>query len=323
MAESDWSSKAHALLQQQLDTWPLLRKGYADLDLVETIELEIDGFTYRVQFNPGRLTSSVAKVDDKSIRERKCFLCMENLPELQRGVRYNDEFIILCNPFPIFFEHFTIPHVKHIPQEITASFGTLLALSQDCEDRYTVFYNGPKCGASAPDHLHFQMGSKGFMPIDDEYDEMITKFGEKIADDSGLLVFAVGNQLRKFISIEADDALQIEKAFRLLLSVMKQLSPGEDEPMMNIVSSFQDGEWRVIVFPRAKHRPSFFFREGEGQMLISPAAVDFGGAIITPVERDFQRITADHIIEMFTEVAASEEYFNRMRDQFVERFIRL
>ncbi len=317
-SEVDWSSKAHALLQQQLDTWPLLRKGYADLDLVESKDFEIDGFTYRVQFNPGRLTSSAAKVDDKSIRERKCFLCHENLPDLQRGLPYNDEFLILCNPFPIFFEHFTIPHIKHIRQEIASSFQTLLTLSHDLEDRYTVFYNGPKCGASAPDHLHFQMGNKDFMPIDEEYDEMVTKHGEKIADADGLLVFAVGDQLRKFISFEADNLLLVENAFGALYGAMQQLSGSDDEPMMNVLSSFQDGEWRVIVFPRAKHRPSFFFEEEEKKMVISPAAVDFGGVLITPLERDFLRITADHVIEMFTEVSVKAEYFNRLTEIIAE-----
>jgi len=313
-ATEDTASKVHALLAQQKRSWETLRNGYAGLASVETKVFEIDGFTCRVQFNPGRITSSAAQVDEKSIRERKCFLCSENLPDAQRGLKYDNDYIILCNPFPIFPEHFTIPHVQHIPQEIRSSFPVLLQLSKDFSERYTVFYNGPKCGASAPDHLHFQAGEKGFMPIEDEYERLIVSVGEKVADVGGLLVFAAEDFLRKFISFESDNALLLQKGFDAFYSVAQELSSSNDEPMLNILSSYQDGEWRVIIFPRAKHRPSFFFEEGEKQMLISPAAVDFGGVVITPVEYDFDRITQEHLIQMFNEVSISEPIFTILKD---------
>jgi hypothetical protein len=314
-ATEDTAGKAHALLAQQKRSWDTLRNGYAGLASVETKVFEIDGFTCRVQFNPSRITSSSAKVDEKSIRERKCFLCPANLPEAQRGLKYDNDYIILCNPVPIFFEHFTIPHVQHIPQEIRSSFPALLKLSKDFSERYTVFYNGPKCGASAPDHLHFQAGEKGFMPIEGEYESVITGVGEKIADVDGLLGFAVGDFLRRFISFESDDALLLQKAFDVFSAIAQDLAGSDEEPMMNILSSYQDGEWRVIIFPRAKHRPSFFFEEGENRMVISPAAVDFGGVVITPVEKDFERITQEHLIQMFNEISVSEPIFTIMKDK--------
>lgn len=301
----------------------MLRNGYASLDSVQTRKFELEGLTLRVQFNPGRLTSSSAKVDDKSIRERKCFLCLQYLPPDQRGIAFGDDYVVLCNPFPIFPEHFTVPHVEHIPQAIASSFSALLELSERVAERYTVFYNGPKCGASAPDHLHFQMGLKGFMPIDYEYDAMITGAGEKLVDIDGLLVFAVGKPLRKFIAIEGDEPSAISRVFKEVYEAASELSGSQEEPMMNILSSYDDGEWRVLIFPRKKHRPSFFFEEGEGKILISPAAVDLGGVVITPVEKDFHRVDEGVLETLFREVCLPTGEFNRLAEILAGRLQRL
>jgi ATP adenylyltransferase/5',5'''-P-1,P-4-tetraphosphate phosphorylase II len=312
-ASSDWSDKAFTLLQQQMKSWETLRSGYDSLSSVETKAFEIEGLTYRVEFNPGRITSSSAKVDEKSIKERTCFLCSDNLPEEQRAILYKDEYLILCNPFPIFPEHFTIAYIRHIPQEIRSSFQALLQLSKDLADRYTLFYNGPRCGASAPDHLHFQAGNKGFMPIDEEYEGVITSVGEKVADVDGLLVFAAEETLRRFISFESDDEFLLQEAFDAFYAIAQQLWSGNEEPMMNILASYQEGEWRVIIFPRAKHRPSFFFEEGEKKMVLSPAAVDFGGTVITPVAKDFRRMTEEILIQTFEEVSLPSDQFSKLR----------
>ena len=120
----------------------------------------------KVQFNPGRYISTSAKVDEKSINDRKCFLCPANLPEEQKGILYEEEYLILGNPFPIFPEHFTIPNINHVPQQIKNNFPLMLKLTKDLSKHYVVLYNGPKCGASAPDHFHFQAGTKNFMPIE-------------------------------------------------------------------------------------------------------------------------------------------------------------
>ena len=168
------ASKAHALLEQQKGAWEMLRNGYDTLRTVRTRVFEFDGFQVKVQFNPGRLTSTVAKVDAASIKERKCFLCTENLPPAQRGIPSDGDYLVLCNPFPIFPEHFTISSVRHTPQLIRDSFGTLLNLTRDLGSRYTVLYNGPRCGASAPDHLHFQAGNRSYLPIDAEYQALKT-----------------------------------------------------------------------------------------------------------------------------------------------------
>jgi ATP adenylyltransferase/5',5'''-P-1,P-4-tetraphosphate phosphorylase II len=317
---ADWADKAYVLLAQQEETWDLLAKNYRELSKVKSRDIAIDDSTYRIQFNPGRITSTSANVDEQAIRERACFLCAANLPAPQRGLKYDGDFIILCNPFPIFEEHFTIPHREHIPQQIGNSFPTLLKLAKDLSERYVVLYNGPKCGASAPDHLHFQAGEKGFMPIGDEYEDVITSEGEKIADVEGMLVFAVPNFLRRFVSLESDDAALLQKAFALFYRTFQEIVATNDEPMMNIVCSFQDGEWQVVIFPRAKHRPSFFFDEGEKKILISPAAVDFGGVVIMPIEKDFRSVTREHLVHMFNEVSISAETFETFANLLTEKF---
>ncbi len=305
------ASISAALLSQQRETWPLLRSGYAGLASVQTRTFGFDGCVINVQFNPGRITSSAAKVDEKSIRERRCFLCLEHLPAEQRGVAFGDSYVILCNPFPIFPEHFTIPHREHIPQRIDGSFDVLLDLAKAMAGRYTLFYNGPRCGASAPDHLHFQAGLKGFMPVDTEYPEIIRRHGRVLKESDGCRVMAVDGCLRRFIALESSSWPILEREFAGLLSRLSNILPEKEEPMLNILASYEQG-WRVLVFPRAKHRPSFFFAEGDEKILISPAAVDLGGVCITPLERDFQRLTREQIAGMFQEIALGKREFEEL-----------
>jgi len=314
---NDLASLAHGLLFQQQDSWELLRRGYASLASVRTRSFQIGTSEVKVQFNPGRITSSAAKVDAKSIQERPCFLCVQNLPPEQLGILYDGEYLVLCNPFPIFPEHFTIAHVQHQPQQIVRSFPVLLGLSRELAERYGVFYNGPKCGASAPDHLHFQAGVRGFLPIEAEYEEVKTKSGRVITQTEKLLVFSAGEFSRPFVAFESPDEETLVSAFLRFYSAFQKLTGSSEEPMMNILAYYDDGKWRVLVFPRTKHRPSFFFEEGENKILISPAAVDLGGVCTTPVERDFERVTEDHLDQMFREVSLQPEIFTRLESQLV------
>jgi hypothetical protein len=308
-AGTSFSSVCAALLNQQRETWPLLQNGYAGLARVETRTFDFEGFAVKVQFNPGRITSSSAKVDEQSIRGRKCFLCLPNLPPEQRGVAFGDSYVVLCNPFPIFPEHFTIPHREHVQQRIEGSFGVLLELARAMGDRYTLFYNGPRCGASAPDHLHFQAGLKGYMPIDTEYAGVARRYGRVVRDSGDLRCIAVEGYLRRFVAFESPSRPILEEAFAGLLERLTLVLSEKEEPMLNILVTYEDG-WRVLVFPRARHRPSFFFAEGEEKLLISPAAVDLGGVCITPLEKDFHRVTREHLATMFEEVTLGNAEFD-------------
>jgi hypothetical protein len=312
----DLADQAHALLRQQQETWETLRSGYETLTSVQTKSFSFEGFELKVQFNPGRLTSSSAKVDEKSIRERKCFLCIPHLPPEQRGLAYGEEYVLLCNPFPIFPEHFTIPLVRHEPQRIDTTFDTLLLLAKALHSRYTAFYNGPRCGASAPDHLHFQAGTRGFMPLDLEYESIGESHGSLIYDSPHVRAYSIDRYLRNILAWESTDRGVLQRVFAGAYDILQRLTGNEEEPLMNVVVTYQAERWRVLLFPRARHRPSLFFAEGEEQILLSPAAVDLGGVCITPREGDFRKITREHLVAIFEEVTLAPALFREVTEGF-------
>ena len=303
LKENNFSDAANRLFEIQKEQWPMLNAGFKSLETVKSKSFQFDGYKIKAQFNAGRMTSTSAKVDPKSISERKCFLCRENLPEEQRGILYNDKYIILCNPFPIFSTHFTLTHKVHQPQRIIDTFSEMLDLSKDLSRYYTVIYNGPRCGASAPDHLHFQAGNKSFMPIDDEFHQIKNEYGKVIYEDDELSFYAIDDGIRKFISIESIDKEIIVNTFNKFYNIYSELMNEEQEPMINLVSFYEEEYgWRVIIFLRAKHRPAVFFAEDDSKMLVSPAAIDLGGVCVFPRQEDFNRITKEQITEIFKEV---------------------
>jgi hypothetical protein len=323
VAAENPAGKAHGLLLQQKEVWELLRTGYNSLQSVRTRVFEFDGSQIKVQFNPGRMTSTAAKVDPHSIRERKCFLCLENLPAAQRGILCDGEFLVLCNPFPIFPEHFTIAFLRHVPQLIADSFAAFLNLTRELGARYLVLYNGPKCGASAPDHLHFQAGNHSFLPIHAEYAAMTAGAASGLFESGSLRACAVDQCLRRFISFESADTGVLVRAFGALYEVLQDLSPGGEEPMLNILGFHGNDGWRILVFPRAKHRPSFYFKEGEEKLLISPAAVELGGICTTPREQDFEKVTRENIVEMFHEITVPAEKFAAIKARLARKLATL
>ena len=306
----DLAAEAKKLRDEQAKEWPLLRDNVAALASVQTREIPVDDFVLKVQFNPARLTSTAAKTDAKTIRERKCFLCAENRPPEQREVAFGENYLVLCNPFPIFPEHFTITHRAHRPQRIRDTFGDLLDLAAAMAPRYTVFYNGPKCGASAPDHLHFQAGDRGFMTIEGEYDRLK---GGPIARTSELAAFAPKSS-RPFIGFESSDRVAMRAAFDALYRNLNNVAPDPDEPMMNVLAWHEASTWRVIVLPRLKHRPSFYFAEGDEKILLSPASVDLGGVCIVPLEHDFRKLDRAHLEQMLREVMLPPDALAKLRD---------
>lgn len=294
---------AKYLFELQCNDWELCRNNYNQLKNVKVKKFQFEGYTIKAQFNPGRIISTSAKVDPKSIQERKCFLCEQNLPEEQKGILYKNEYLILVNPYPIFPIHFTLTSIKHQPQRIKDTFPWLLQFSKDLSKHFTVIYNGPRCGASAPDHLHFQAGNKYFMPIDDEADLIANEYGTVVVDKENLIIKTVDDGLRKFLFFESNDEELLIDSFNKFYERYSELLNETDEPLMNIVS-FYNSEfgWRIIVFLRAKHRSHHYFEEGENKILVSPAAIDLGGVCIFPREEDFNRIDKQLIEEVFHEV---------------------
>jgi hypothetical protein len=303
------SSLAHlceGLLKNQRTSWPECGEGSRSLETARYREIRCDGFTVLLQFNPLRMASTGAQVDPDSVRKRACFLCVENLPPEQTGILYEGKFMILCNPAPIFSPHYTISTVRHQPQKIEGSERLLLSLAEDLSGDYTIIYNGPRCGASAPDHLHFQAVPAGSMPVEREIDEERRRKYICRLNDADL--YRIEKLGRAVLLLEGDNTRRVEAAMVLLLDAMKKSLPdGHDEPMMNLLCHHNAGGWRVTVFPRRKHRPDAFCREGDDRIIVSPGAVDLGGLLVTPQERDFLRLDAQSVQSIYGEVSMDEE----------------
>lgn len=298
------------LFIDQKRTWRLFADGYEALAGVKTRNVDCDGFSVTLQFNPRRMASTSARVDEQSLKMRKCFLCIENLPDEQRGILYQDSFLILCNPAPIFDRHFTVSHTRHIPQSVEAFLDVFLELARELSPSFTVFYNGPRCGASAPDHLHAQVCPANILPIEAlSAEEPRRVFVRK---DGTVSFWTLRNCGREVILIESTDKREMESAIRGLLDAMRTTLQMTDEPMINILGSFAKGTWRLTVFPRSKHRPDVYYRQGNDQILISPAAVDLGGVVVTPQEKDFASVDAHMIEGIFREVSLEKTIMDRV-----------
>ncbi len=202
MSTDTLMGNVYSLLDQQLLGWDLAAKNYQGLQKVHKRMIKLtDDLQVGVQFNPERIYSSSAKVDKKSINERKCFLCTAHLPEQQKWVNFGDDYLILVNPFPIFPRHLTIPVKQHVDQLIESRMDDMLALAKVLDD-FVVFYNGPRCGASAPDHFHFQAGNKGFMPIETDFEKHPKTLHGKT---NSISVWSMDNYQRSSIVLEGDD----------------------------------------------------------------------------------------------------------------------
>jgi len=321
--ENDYANAAKFLLQIQINEWDKLDDGYKNLSSLKTKSFWFDSYKIKIQFNAERIYSTSAKVDVDSIKNRSCFLCEKNLPEEQKGIKLLEDYLLLCNPYPVFPEHFTIVTENHKPQEISSSFNDFIMLSKLLSDKYTVIYNGPQCGASAPDHLHFQAGTKYFMPIENDFHSIKNEFGDTVLNNEKLIITAADDGLRRVISLESNDEKILLKAFNNIYDNYSELNSNNGEPMMNFICNFdEEYGWRVIIFLRSKHRPSHYYLEGENRIMLSPAAIDLGGVCITPVEKDFDKIDKKIIKEMFDEVSLNKDIFVHMTTALKKIFSR-
>ena len=298
-------SSISRFFNRQLEVWTDARHRFRDLKHVETRQFSDQ---LKLQWNPARIVSTGAKIDKKTLGERPCFLCDKNRPKEQMSKQIDEKFHLLVNPFPILPVHFTIPARKHQPQLIYKNYGEMhrfISLHSDL----MVFYNGPKCGASAPDHLHFQAGTNGILPLQTNWQRLSRNLTDVISlnDEEKISV------VRDFIvpafviiskSTESDEAL-----FRRLYKAMPQRGD-ETEPMMNIISWRKGEEFISVVIPREKHRPEAYFAEGDAQFVVSPGALDMSGLIITPREEDFRKLTEEKALSLLQECGVSEEKMN-------------
>ena len=320
-SSNNYVSAADYLFNSQLNSWELLNKNYTALKNVQTKSFWFDGFKLKVQFNPERIKSTSAEVDENSVKNRECFLCVKNLPEEQKGIKIRDNFVLLCNPYPIFPRHFTISTFNHNPQRIIESFGELLELTRLLSTDYTVVYNGPACGASAPDHLHFQAGTKNFMPIENDIQQLKNDFGKIVQEDEFITTTFIDDGLRKLILIESAEQQMIENSFGTIYKEYEKISKTESEPMMNLLCNYdKEFGWSLIIFLRSKHRPECFYKNDPDKILISPAAIDLGGVVVTPREEDFVKVDKELLQQIFKEVSLDNETFSALAKKVKKGF---
>ncbi len=320
--------------REQLEAWEEARQRYEDLQQVQTKELTDADHTFYAQYNPARIVSTGADIAPKAIAERPCFLCDLERPEVQQALPVDRHYQLLVNPFPILPEHFTIPTRRHTPQTILPHFNTLRNMAWNVPDKI-FFYNGPVCGASAPDHAHFQAGSRGILPIEKDwktYEINMEKLypiqpkeeellAEVVSQPSNCGLYLLKSYVCPVFVIRTRPSerpcILFEKLYHAL-----PLFDGESEPRMNVICWRQS--WNVgredeiitLIFPRKKHRPDCYFRTDKEQLLVSPGALDMGGLIITPREDDFSKITTEQAQNILSEVTLNEEELEPVIGQF-------
>lgn len=298
-------SSISRFFNRQLEVWTDARHRFRDLKHVETRQFSDQ---LKLQWNPARIVSTGAKIDKKTLVERPCFLCDKNRPKEQMSKQIDEKFHLLVNPFPILPVHFTIPARKHQPQLIYKNYGEMhrfISLHSDL----MVFYNGPKCGASAPDHLHFQAGTNGILPLQANWQRLSRNLTDIISLNDEEKISVVRDFIVPAFVIISKSAESDEALFRRLYRAMPQRGD-ETEPMMNIISWRKGEEFISVVIPREKHRPEAYFAEGDAQFVVSPGALDMSGLIITPREEDFRKLTEEKALSLLQECGVSEEKMN-------------
>ena len=308
----------HRFFNRQMEQWELARNNFRNLYNVEQRTLSTDGNTLRLQYNPARIISTGAKIDKKSIAKRPCFLCKKNRPEEQMSKIFDKDFEILVNPYPILPVHFTIPMRTHQPQAIMGNYSEIHRILSSYPE-LVVFYNGPKCGASAPDHCHFQAVCSGFLPIQtgwQRYSRNMTEIYSTAEDDS---ISVINDYPAPALLIRSHSQKADAELFKVVYRALPH-NAGDTEPMMNLVCWRQEETFFTIIFARGKHRPDCYpqpdcnstLHDPHSTFMISPGALDMAGLIITPRKEDFDRITAEKAIDILKEVSLTEEKFKEV-----------
>lgn len=300
------------LYRTQLQTFELAQKNYAALEQAVYRTIQFSGYELRLQYNPARILSTNARIDTATLQHRRCFLCTANMPDAQKGIPYGEHYRIFINPYPIFTRHFTVPSREHTPQQMEGRFPDMLNLAFDLPG-YTLFYNGGQCGASAPDHFHFQIAPRGIMPTETDVENPDLK--QIIRQEDYYSIFTIENYLRRIIVLKASDHKLLVSLFDGLNRILRRHIPSQPEPMYNLLAWFDNCQWTVCIFPRKLLRPRQFFAEGNEKILFSPGSVDMAGLIISPRREDFEKYSAPLLTDLFSQVTIGEETWQKIATQ--------
>jgi hypothetical protein len=292
------------LYKEQLQAWPQAKTNYEQLQSVTYREFDFHGFTVKAQFNPERIRSAGAKVDEKSLQQRPCFLCPDNRPSVQTAIDYPPHYSILINPYPIFPEHLTIPDKRHLPQSIEGRITDMLQLAKELSE-YTLMYNGPRSGASAPDHFHFQAAMRNAMPFEQDVHAYKNKIRIQTTDYGS--IYYMKDYLRRVFLFESTDSNWLLDKFYQFSSILQSPHYNSIPFDLNILLWFEDKTGYLAAFPRGQHRPSHFFATGTAQLLVSPGIVDMAGLLILVRKEDFDKLDNKLIVDIYSQVSISIE----------------
>jgi hypothetical protein len=286
--KSSLVSDVDRLIASQAEAWPALARGLQGLRESQTRTVRAFGRDVLVRHIPHRIKSTTAAVDAVSVAQRACFLCPANLDPEEQGVPFDSEFTLYCNPFPILDRHLTIVHADHRPQRISGQFGAFLGLAKALPECF-IIYNGPACGASAPDHLHFQACSRAIFPIENDLSE---------------------GYIPRVLAVTGDDLAALVSRLEKVVEALKDVTDAASEPLVNIAGFFSRESWTVLVFPRAKHRPRVYDTK---ELTVSPAAIDLCGVFVVPVLKDYEKIGGKDIEGILEEVTLPREKFQAVQ----------
>ena len=300
----DFSDKARALVQEQTGEWDLVGRNYEGLQNVKVKTFDFGDYSIDIQFNSERISSSKDRGEPHLGSVDSCFLCQNNLPQAQRMIPIDNDFLILVNPYPIFPEHLTIVSVEHKDQRIYENFDRMLDLASQLS-KFVIYYNGPECGASAPNHLHFQAGIKGFIPIENDFSSEICCREVRTIDEVKISHWP--EYQRGIITLTGNNKSDLIGCFNKIYFQLQLLKGNSAEPMLNLITAFERKTWTIHIFPRTLHRPSQFYEKGDKQIILSPSSVDMGGLLVTPREEDFLKITEEDVFDIFEQVCFDTE----------------
>lgn len=319
---SDLGEALVDLYRWQASTWPRLQRSLDGLLSVRARTLTVGGRDVTLQWNPGRETSTTAKIDEASLQARPCFLCPRNLPAEERGVPFGDHLVVLVNPAPITPLHLVVSHREHRPQELDGVLDHAIAFTDAAGGLLTVFYNGPRCGASAPDHVHLQAVEAGSTPDERIVASQLDRrepIGRLLCDRRGLQVWYDTGSSRTLLILRGR-SVQVAEGIRGVMDAMSTLLGSEDEPPVNLLLTSDGQRVTALMYPRGAHRPACYSDEGDGRVLISPGALDMAGLVITVRRADFDRVDEDRMRRIYVETALDSVVSERLEVEVQRRF---
>lgn len=308
-------SRIEKFICDQLSVWPMAAENYRNLKKAETRTLPVGGLNVVLQYNPARKISSEAKLDKKSISERPCFLCPENRPQEQYNIdfegRKGKRYRITLNPYPIFPSHLVISSTDHTPQSIWHRYPDMLDFVAT-NRKYACYYNGPESGASAPDHMHFQGCPRGMMPLENAVDKLLGSARshselEYLTNLKEAKLYHLNMFTRGIFVLRGATPKSVTKLFYRLADCASMTLGGEPEPKFNVISWFEDNEYRSLVIFRSKHRPHNYFSDGPDHLSMSPGCADMGGVMVAPEESDYEKMTPELLSQVISEVSIGED----------------